>query len=136
MESVIATGGTVITYSPRFTLTGMTGAFPAAIQTAIAAGGLGTAGPNPVLNEAAAADPATGTAIATGAFAVPFNEQTGLTRYAPMMAIPPTKITKSVATPLFPKSSVKIATTYLPTPSIDTTVTAPQTMTISMKENT
>jgi len=136
MESVVSTGGTVITFSPRFTLTGMTGVFPAAIQPAIAAGGLGTAGPDSVVNAAAAANPATGTAAgAAGAFAVPFNEQTGLTRYAPMMSIPPTKITKSVATPLFPTSSVKIATTYLPIGTVDTTVTAPQTMTISMREN-
>ncbi|KAF1987450.1 hypothetical protein K402DRAFT_392712 [Aulographum hederae CBS 113979] len=133
ITSTSATGGSVTNFSPRFTLTGMTGGFDAPTKQAIA-GLSGTNGPDTQNNVGAAA--AGNTAGATGEFAIPFNEQTGLTRYAPMMAVPPTKITMKTKDPLFPKSSVKLATTFLPTATILTTVTAAQTYTPVMKENT
>jgi hypothetical protein len=69
------------------------------------------------------------------AFDIPFNLQTGLTRYAPMQPIPPTKITAKVFTPLFPTSAYTIATTLLPNPTVQKTVTQAQTFSVSSIEN-
>ena len=89
VQSVAAAGGTVINYSDRFTLSGMTGAFPPDVVAANAAV-KGTAGP-PTVNQVAGANaPAAG----TGEFAVPYTLQTGPTKFAPMQPVPPTKITK------------------------------------------
>ena|SRR5438067_1595354 len=91
IQSVAAAGGTVINYSDRFTLTGMTGIFPPDVVTANAAV-KGTAGP-PTVNQVAGANPGAAPS-GTGPFAIPYTMQTGLTKYAPMQPLPPTKITK------------------------------------------
>ncbi len=103
----------------------MTGVFSAAITTDLATVS-GTAGP-PTLNQVAAAAPAAASPAAAGAaqYAVPYNSQTGLIRYASMQPSPPTKITATNTAPLYPTSSVPIPTTYLPIPSIQTTLTQP-----------
>ncbi|KAF2455163.1 hypothetical protein BDY21DRAFT_387237 [Lineolata rhizophorae] len=132
MISVAATGGTVTNYSPRFTLTGMTGTFPPAVQAGID-DLTGTSGPdtvNEVADDAAAAGP-----VDADLFDVPFQSQTGLTRYAPMMAVPPTQITRRTKTPLFPTSSVELAKTWLPTARVQTTVTQSQTFSVKSIEN-
>lgn len=134
MTSVSATGGTMINYSSRFTITGMTlTTFAPAIQEAILALAGSTTGPIKQNNVAAA-----GAAPAAGAaeFAIPYSLQTGLTRYAPMQGVPPTKITAGSPTPLFPTSAFTIATTYLPTPSIVLTTTEAQTFSVSSRINT
>ena len=132
MISVSSSGGTVINYSSRFTLTGMVGTFPADVVTGIS-GITGTAGPATVNNVNNNANSAAG---ASGEFTVPYQSQTGLTKYAPMQPVPPTKITAKTATPLHPTSAFSIASTYLPNPSVLTTLTASQTFSVSSMENT
>lgn len=129
MISVATAGGTVINYSPRFSITGMTGNFPANVIAGMRTVS-GTAGPateNNVVQKQPAAD--------GGAYAVPYTLQTGLTKYAPMQPQPPTKITAQSATPLWPTSSVVIATTWLPRPSQVTTSTQVPTYSVSSMEN-
>jgi len=134
MISVSSSGGTVINYSDRFTLTGMIGTFPAAIVTALA-GVTGTAGPATENNVNNNANAGTG-AAAAGEYTVPYQSQTGLTKYAPMQPVPPTKITVKTFTPLHPTSAFSIATTYMPNPTILTTLTLSQTFSVSSIENT
>ena len=126
----------MINYSDRFTLTGMTGITPPAFVTAVTALNGVTDGP-PTLNQVSNADNAPGGGAAdAGAFTIPYNLQTGLTKYAPMQPIPPTKITQKNYTPLYPTSAVIVATTFLGQPSLLTTLTASQTFSVSSMENT
>jgi hypothetical protein len=133
MTSVKADGGSVINYSSRFTLTNMVGTFTADVITALGTV-TGTAGP-PTQLVAAAGAPADGTG-ADGQFGIPYNEQTGLTKYAPMQPLPPTSITQQNTSPLWPTSSEPIATTFLPIPSIQTTITQNPTYAFTSHENT
>ncbi|PSK33946.1 putative cell wall synthesis protein KRE9 [Elsinoe australis] len=126
-----SSGGQLINYSDRFTLTGMTGTFPANVLAGINAIS-GTAGPaneDQITNDAGAGAGDSGNAV-------PYSLQSGLTRYAPMQPVPPTKITAKTWTPLFPTSAFTVATTYFPRPSIVTTITASQTFSVSSVENT
>ncbi|KAK4981879.1 hypothetical protein LTR28_002912 [Elasticomyces elasticus] len=94
----------------------MTGVFSAKVQTALVQLGTGvTAGP-PTENNV--------------------GNNAGLTRYAPMQPVPPTKITAKSPTPLYPTSAYVIATTWLPIPTIVKTVTASQTFNVKSMENT
>jgi hypothetical protein len=111
----VAAGGTVINYSSRFSLTGMTGTFPPDVLTGLNSIS-GTDGP-PTANQDS------GSAPRDDSFAVPYTLQTGLTRYAPMQPQPGTSITAKKVTPLWPTSGVTIAKTFLPQPSIQTTIT-------------
>lgn len=133
MISVGKKGGQVVNYSERFSLTGMTGVFSKA-----ALDGLktveGTDGP-PTENQIAGQDDANEKAVADGLYEVAYTLQTGPTRYAPMQQQPPTKITAKVATPLFPTSSARIATTWLPPPVAVTTVTESPTYSVTSREN-
>ena len=133
MISTATEGGTVINYSDRFTLTGMTGVTPPNYVSAIPGGTAGPATVNQVANNAGAAAPAAGAGTGDG---VPYNLQTGLTKYAPMQPIPPTKITQKKVTPLFPTSAYTVAKTWLPQASIQTTITASQTFSVQSRENT
>nr|POE87778.1 cell wall synthesis protein kre9 [Quercus suber] len=136
MISVATDGGTMTTYSDRFSLTGMTGVTGAAYVTG-ASTVTATTGPAPVnavANNAAAAGTSTGPEA--GNFAIPYNSQTGLIKYAPMQSLPPTKITAKTYTPLFPTSAVTIATTWLLPASVTLTVTDPVTYSVSSMENT
>lgn len=132
MVAVAKAGGQLTTYSDRFSYSGMTGAFPANVQTALADIS-GTDGPTPkdqTGNNNAAKDPA------GGDYDVEYTMQTGLTRYAPMQPIPPKTITATNTKPLYPTSSVVIATTLLPIPSIVTTLTQSQTFSVQSRANT
>ncbi len=129
-----APGGTVINYSGRFSLSGMTGTFPPAVQKA-AAGITGTDGPAAVNNVASNPDAGAATK-AGGPYAVTYTAQTGLTKYAPMQGKPGTKITAKSPTPQYPTSSVQFAITFLPTPSQVTTITMSATYSTSSMENT
>jgi len=133
MISVATAGGTVINYSDRFTLTGMTGVFSAAVTTDLASI-TGTDGPPTVNNVASAA--ATTASPDEGAYGTPYSLQTGPTRYAPMQPVPGTKITATNTAPLFPTSSVVLATTYLAPATVDTTITQAQTSTVASHTNT
>ena len=136
--SVASEGGTVINYSDRFTMTGMSGVTPATALTGVQALGGATTGPptqNNVNNGNAAAGGGGGAAVG-GDFTVPYNLQTGLTKYAPMQPVPGTKITAKSFTPLYPTSAYTVAKTWMPLPSVLTTLTQPQTMSVSSMENT
>ena len=115
-------------YSQRFSFSGMSGAWPSpAIQAAFTAtGGTLTAVPatvNTVTNGAPNA-PAAGGGAADGQYSISYQFQTtGLTKYAPMQLRPGSTITATNTAPLFPASLFTVAPTYLPTPSIVTTIT-------------
>ncbi|EER24023.1 hypothetical protein D8B26_002192 [Coccidioides posadasii str. Silveira] len=131
--SVEASNGTISFYSHRFTISGMTGAFPPHIAAALKAISGTTTGPRTFNNlhkrQVGAVPP--------GAQAdLPYNEQTGPTRYAPVPKPPPTKITLKSAAPLFPTSEYKIATTKLPVAKVMTTISRPPVETVKQIENT
>jgi hypothetical protein len=134
-------GGTLQVFSSHFSLTGMTGAFPAPVSAAaLAVGGVTTppAAINKIATAPIAAPPAPG---APGAedpamFTVPYNLQEGTVRYAPMQPIPPTAITATATAPLYPTSAVQFAQTFLPIPTIATTYTQPATFSVASHPNT
>jgi len=126
--------GELTTYSDRFSYSGMKGTWGVTVQAALDKLDT-TSGPPTVdatTNGAAApdADPA------DGDYSVTYTMQTGAIRYAPMQPVPPKKVTATNTKPLYPTSSVKIATTFLPIPSIQKTITQSQTYLVSSAENT
>lgn len=143
--STSATGATSTSYSDRFTLTGMTGSFPAAAAAGVAslaasdtAGpsgtspsseATGTAGAGTSSAAAATTAAAAGMTIdpAAGPYGTPFPLQTGLTRYGPMPAPPGSTVGAGRASAQFPTSAVSLATAILPLPSVLTTLTQPLT---------
>lgn len=129
MVSQDTSGGTVTNYSPRFSLSDMTGTFPQNVITGMQSV-TGTEGP-PTQNDVGSPAPAS----ATGSFALPWSMQTGLTKYAAMQSFPPTEITAKTKTPLFPSSPYTIATTLMGPPTILTTVTQAVTWSFSQQEN-
>ncbi|KAH7064091.1 beta-1,6-glucan boisynthesis protein-like protein [Paraphoma chrysanthemicola] len=134
MVAVGKTGGQYITYSKRFSYSGMTGVWPAtpAVKTGLDSID-GTDGP---ATEDNTNKGGAGAAPAAGDYGIAYTMQTGPTRYAPMQPVPPTKITAKNTKPLYPTSSVSIATTRLPIPKIVTTLTQSQTYSVSSRENT
>jgi hypothetical protein len=67
---------------------------------------------------------------------IPYGEQTGRTKYAPMPKRAGTTIADKPATPQYPPFPFSIATTYLPAPTVDYTDTAYATWTAHSIENT
>lgn len=67
---------------------------------------------------------------------VPYGEQTGLTKYAPMPKRAGTTIATRSPTPQYPPFPFSIATTYLGAPTVQYTDTAYQTWTTHSIENT
>ena len=135
-----ATGGTVINFSDRFSLTGMTGTFPAAVTAGLKTV-TGTAGPatqNNVQssqnNAAAGADaiPANG----ASEYSVPYTMQTATIRYAPMPPVAQTKITAKNASPQWPTSAYTVYKTNVGTPNAVTTHTEVFTFSVSSREAT
>lgn len=138
MISTAQDGGTVTNYSPRFTLTGMTGTTNERYVDQVQALGGSTNGPatvNDVVPKAADPQPAPVDPGLAG-FGIPYNKQVGPTKYAPMQPVPPTKITAGNPTPLYPTSAFNIAQGKLPPPTILTTLTASQTFKVQSVENT
>ncbi|TVY92983.1 Cell wall synthesis protein [Lachnellula willkommii] len=133
LMSTATAGGTITTYSSRFTLTGMSGTFPAAVITANAA--VTDTSPPATVNNLADSGSASSTQ-AEGNFGIAYTLQTGLTKYAPMQPVPPTAITKTDTAPLNPTSAVQFASTFMPNPSQVTTLTQSQTFSISSHANT
>lgn len=121
IQSVGAAGAQVVNYSDRFTLSGMTGSFPANVQAGIKTVS-GTNGPPSTAQDGPAAG--AGAQGAQGDYAVTYTAQTGLIKYAPMQTPPGPKITANKVQPRYPTSSVSIAKTFLPTPKQTTTMTA------------
>jgi hypothetical protein len=128
MISVVESGGTVTNFSPRFSLSGMTGTFPANVLAGINSVS-GTAGPAKTVATA-------GDKVDPAGFGEPYSQQTGPIIYAPMQSFPGTKITKAKPTPRYPTSAYTIATTYLPANNaIQKTVTQAVTLMYSQMEN-
>lgn len=128
-------GGTVTNYSPRFSLSGMTGSFTPAIKTA-AQGVTGTAGPAPQNAVVAARGPQDQVTDAPqGPYSITYTAQDGLTKYAPMQGRPGTKISAKTASPRYPTSSVSFYKTNAPTPKQVTTLTLSNTFSVSSSEN-
>lgn len=137
MIAVGKTGGQFITYSDRFAYTGMKGKGKLSEVVKKAATNVdGTDGPESEDTLADAADPAATAAPDGDLYEQEYTMQTGLTRYAPMQPVPPTKITATNMKPLYPTSSVKTAKTKLPIPSQVTTLTQSQTFSTKSVENT
>jgi hypothetical protein len=136
MQSTATAGGTITTYSDRFSLTGMTGVFTQDIKTALA-GVSGTGGPSAVnaLAKNAPVAQAAGAAAADGVYGTPYTLQIGPTRYAPMQPVPGIKITATDTAPLYPTSSVVFASTFLPMPDVSTTITQAQTFSVASHPN-
>ena len=132
MVSAATAGGTVTNFSPRFTLSGMTGQFSAAVVTQLKSV-TGTDGPDTIDGTGSAAS---SSSADDGAYGVFYTAQTGLTRYAPMQKIPPTKITQKSASMQYPTSSYTVATTFWAPPSIQTTITKSQTFSVESRANT
>jgi hypothetical protein len=124
--------GTIKVFSDRFALKGMTGVFAPGVEADLASVS-GTSGPPPVgvhVGERQAA------AAQGDSFAIPYPQQDGPTKYAPMQPVPGTKITETNTAPLYPSSSVVLASTYLPMPTVLTTVTQSQTFVVASHPNT
>lgn len=133
----------VVNFSLRFTLTHMTGSFSPKVMDGIRSvldssdysaelrkrqigpGGVGGGVDDPDV-----------TAEATGQFTVPYAMQTGPMRYAPMPKKPGSTIPSRSPSRQYPTSAYDIATTYLPKPTVEATVTAPLTYSTSSIENT
>ncbi|QSZ37730.1 hypothetical protein DSL72_008829 [Monilinia vaccinii-corymbosi] len=129
MIATATAGGTVTVYSNRFSISGMTGTFPTTFTIT------GTAGPATVNTVAdTAAD--SSLPVDEGVFGIPYQLQTGLTKYAPMGLMPGTSITATNTAPQYPTSSVVMATGYLSPATIATTLTQAQTASFASHANT
>ncbi|KAE8151495.1 hypothetical protein BDV25DRAFT_152613 [Aspergillus avenaceus] len=115
-----------VSHSDRFTLIDMTGDFPPNLV-----GGIRSINEGHEQGELRKRQ-------AAGAYTIPYQLQTGPTRYAPMAKKPGSTIpaANKTPTPQFPTSAYDIATTYLSTPSVQTTVSASLTYSVSSVENT
>ena len=117
----------IIIHSNRFSLSGMTGSFSPQAKSGLETLS-GTDSP-PVHHELRRRQ-------AAGSFAIPYGDQTGPTRYAPMAQQPPTKISLKSVVPLFPTSSYSVVKTHLPIPTVLTTLTEQNTFNVASIENT
>ncbi|KAH8695917.1 putative beta-1,6-glucan boisynthesis protein [Talaromyces proteolyticus] len=122
---------TVINYSQRFSLSDMTGTFSERVQHGLRLLPNATTEHGELKKRQVAA-----AATAAALYTVPYPAQSvGLTKYAPMAKHPGTTITAKSAPPQFPTSAYTIARTFLPIPTWQTTLTAPQTYSTTNIEN-
>ncbi len=136
MTSSTTSGETIINYSNRFTLTAMTGIFPPSVLEGLKTV-QGTEGP-PTLEQSAEGELKKRQAAPVGpaaSYEVPYTLQKGPTRYAPMQPLPGTKITKKNASPLHPSTSITIAKTWMPAPTISITLTQEPTHSVQSRKN-
>jgi hypothetical protein len=142
MISTSLDGGTITTYSPRFSLTGMTGIFAPAIERAArqVTGTHSLETQNNIVRRAAdpqaavPANPAAAPAI-QASYALPYDQQDGPTKYAPMQGHAGTKITAVSASLRYPTSSYSVYKTFAPVPKQVTTQTIPVTFSTQSYEN-
>ncbi|KAL4781929.1 hypothetical protein BJX76DRAFT_307873 [Aspergillus varians] len=73
--------------------------------------------------------------VAADPYAVPYPLQTGPTRYAPMAKKPGSAIATTAPTPQFPPSPYTVATKYIVSGTVETTLTASDTLSVTMVEN-
>ena len=133
-----ATGGSVINYSDRFTISGMDGVFPPAVIAGLQTVS-GTAGPPTENDIQAVQQPAAGggtAAIAAGDYTVAYTLQTGPIRYAPMPPMAVTKISAKGQSRQWPTSAYTVYPSPAGSPNAITTNTMVQTFRASSIENT
>ncbi|KAK5105086.1 Cell wall synthesis protein kre9 precursor [Lithohypha guttulata] len=134
-----APGGVVYNYSPRFSLTSMTGTFPANVQSALSSIS-GTDGPptlNQITNPAAGAGAGAAAGAPAGSYSIPYTMQTGPVRYAPMAKVAPSKITAKGNARQYPTSGYNVwSRTGMPGPNASQTVTDVFTFAVSSMEPT
>lgn len=133
MLSTAKQGGVYISFSSRFTLSSMTGVFPATVITGLQAVS-GTKGPEPVNQLAGAAAPAN-PATDQASYEMRYTMQTGAIRYAPMVPVPGTKITAERASALYPTSAYTVFKTWGPSPVVSLTLTQSQTASVASREH-
>jgi len=126
MISTVKAGGIDINWSDRFTMAGMTGTFATPPNP--------NGDSSPPAAQAPIAVPAAGGA--GGAFAVPYAQQTGPIRYAPMQPRPGTMITAKSYSMQFPTSAYSVYTTFAGLPNAQTTQTASPTYAVTSLVNT
>lgn len=143
MVSLPRSGGTVTTFSSRFSLPSMSSAFRLthphlSLKRSITSTTSSTlSGPDPILDMYV---PKRGVdnekrATEAGQYDVTYTAQTGSTRYAPMAPTPPSSISKKTASRQYVTSAVTYATTYMGQPTVATTLTQSQTFSVSSVEN-
>jgi hypothetical protein len=134
-----ATGGSVINFSDRFTISGMDGVFPAVVKAGLETVS-GTAGPPTENDIQAVQQPAAGAggtaAIAPGDYAVAYTLQTGPIRYAPMPPMAVTQISAKGQSRQWPTSAYTVYPSPAGSPNAITTNTMAQTFSASSIENT
>lgn len=117
--TLLESGGDMVRYTERVLLSGMTGTMEAT--------GSG-ASPYGETNDEAAQD-------TSASFSIPYTEQTGKTRYAPMQMQPNSQITVSSWSRRFPTSSVTYYSTFLKEPNVLSTITPGWSYTMSSLVN-
>lgn len=122
----------VVNYSDRFSIINMTGSFSSRVKSGIHS-----------IQDAHGPASREGYEYeglqkrqAAGEHTVLYAYQTGPTRYAPMAKKPGSTIPPGKPTPQNPTSPYTIATTYMPAPTVETTVSADLTYSVSSIENT
>lgn len=111
--SVLGNGGYMIRYTERFRLLDMTGTYEPS-----------GSGLPPDGETDDSADAAANQGSISASFSIPYTEQTGKTRYAPMQLQPGSAITVSTWSRRFPSSDVTYYSTFLASPNVLSTVTA------------
>lgn len=119
-------------FSKRFSFTNMTGSFKPRVKNGISSIQT-TRGPTPTQDHG---QNALNRRQNDGAYTIPYESQTGLTRYAPMAKRPGSTIPPGKPTPQHPTSSYSIVTTYLGSPTVETTKSAELTYSVTSIENT
>lgn len=132
-----ATGGSVINFSDRFTLSSMTGTFPNSVQIGLRTIS-GTDGPEDINNiQSAQVNPDAAVSSAGDAqYDTPYTLQSGSIRYAPMPPVAPSKITAKNPSAQYPTSAYTVYKTVAGPPNAQTTITNMQTFTVQSKEPT
>lgn len=125
------TSGHTIHYTNRFTLSGMSGS---ASTYTFGASLFSVTGTNPAAQLAFNAG--TTTAIDSRSFTVPYTEQTGKTRYAPMQTQPGPSISYSKYLTRHPTSAYTPYSTFRPSPNVYSTVTPGWSYPVTSKFNT
>jgi len=130
METVATKGGFTVNYSPRFTLTDMTGTF---LPAAVVEQKKGDTTPPKGQDTTKNSGPADG---GKKEAKVPYTMQLGPTRYAPMQTQPGRRITAQTASRMFPTSSYTVFKTKGPDPKVQTTITQSWDYKVTSLENT
>lgn len=125
-------GTSIINFSDRFTISDTTGSFSDKIKENV----LSISDPSGQMIRAHHEREELRKRQNIGAYTIPYGQQSGLTRYAPMAKRPGTAITATVTAPQYPTSAYALATTFLAEAIIKTTLSATATYSVSSVENT